>query len=86
MIRELNSTGQRKAGNEDISVTVADRFVAKVEDWDSFCKWAAANDRTDLLRKQANVKPLEEMVENGEELPPTASLDVISRLNKRRVN
>lgn len=86
LIKMAQDLGTDRFGNDDLSVTINDKSVARIdpEQWEKVFKWAVETSNTQILYRQVSAGRIEELALDGVVLPDGLALETIATVNARR--
>jgi len=76
--------GITKASGQKATAYIRTNICPQVIDKESMTKWVVENGRYDLLQSRVNSKPIREMLEQENTLPPGVEVFTKTKLNIRR--
>ena len=82
--QEMESTGLDKMSVAEGTVSRTVKLYPKIEDMETFIKWCADNDRTDMIQKRVNEGSFREFFEQNNMYPEGLDAYEKSSLNVRR--
>ena len=84
--RDAEQNGVDSFRNELITVTIREDFIASYDPdhWDDLVKWAGDTGNTHIIQRRVSTKPIQELIDNGSELPAGVRLEPQIKLTARR--
>lgn len=73
LLDALNTIGADSVKGTAGTAYITTQVRSSCADWHLFHEWIGRNGRFDLLEKRVSQKPIRDMLENGDELPPGIS-------------
>lgn len=86
ILDESERTGTTSYGNDAITVTVKEDFIAAYdpEHWNDLIDYASKTKNYQIVQRRLSTKPIAELIDNGAELPEGVRLEPITKINARR--
>lgn len=84
LLAQMNEMGVPQIANESITLSVAEKQHANVDDWASLSEWLIDNRDLDFLYHRVKVTEVQAYLEETGELPPGINLHKELNLKHRR--
>ena len=84
LLQALNTINAESVKTDTGTVYKTTKKSVSIADLDTFWKWVQKNDAYDLLDKKANVKAVEEYLDQHQKLPPGLNWSAIDVVGVRR--
>lgn len=84
--RDAEQQGVDSFRNELVTVTIREDFVASYDPdhWDDLVRWAGETGNTHIIQRRISTKPIQELIDNGSELPAGVRLEPQTKVTVRR--